>query len=165
MLKYTVKDVVCDYGLFENDKLLIILNSRANALLIKEILDADLQHEVHRGAITAYKGMKVYRIFLASDDEGTPCSTICKKPGDRVDGVCKGLYEVYEGTSSKYKKNDDWAFMCDNCPLAVEEDELKDESDIERYKNHYGRDFFPTRKSAEQALKHTDEKILRGYIR
>ncbi|WP_283246276.1 hypothetical protein [Zhenhengia yiwuensis] len=31
MPKYEVKDVVCDYGVFEDDKLILILNSRSNA--------------------------------------------------------------------------------------------------------------------------------------
>lgn len=41
MLRYEVKDVVCDYGLYENNELKLILNSRDNALLIKEIMEAD----------------------------------------------------------------------------------------------------------------------------
>lgn len=41
MIKYEVKDVVCDYGVFENGKLKLICNSRANALKIKEILETD----------------------------------------------------------------------------------------------------------------------------
>lgn len=46
MSKYDVKAVVCDYGIFENDKLKIIVNSQANALLIKYVLEQDLQHKV-----------------------------------------------------------------------------------------------------------------------
>ena len=41
MAKYEVKDVVCDYGIYEDNKLTLILNSRANALMIKEILEDD----------------------------------------------------------------------------------------------------------------------------
>lgn len=39
--KYEVKSVVCDYGVFEDNELKLILNSRANALKIKEILETD----------------------------------------------------------------------------------------------------------------------------
>lgn len=46
MSKYDVKAVVCDYGIFDNDELKIIVNSQANALLIKYILEQDLQHKV-----------------------------------------------------------------------------------------------------------------------
>jgi hypothetical protein len=46
MSKYDVKSVVCDYGVFENNKLKIIVNSQANALLIKYILEQDSQHKV-----------------------------------------------------------------------------------------------------------------------
>lgn len=46
MSKYDVKAVVCDYGIFDNDELKIIVNSQANALLIKYVLEQDLQHKV-----------------------------------------------------------------------------------------------------------------------
>lgn len=40
-MKYEVKDVVCDYGVFEDGELKLILNSHANALKIVEILKTD----------------------------------------------------------------------------------------------------------------------------
>lgn len=46
MPKYEVKDVVCDYGVFEDDKLILILNSRSNAQLIADILTIDQEHRV-----------------------------------------------------------------------------------------------------------------------
>ena len=41
MAKYEVRDVVCDYGLFENNELVLVCNSRRNALLIKAIMEKD----------------------------------------------------------------------------------------------------------------------------
>jgi len=38
---YEVKDVVCDYGIFEDSDLKLICNSRSNAMLIKAILEKD----------------------------------------------------------------------------------------------------------------------------
>lgn len=38
MSNYDVKDVVCDYGLYENDNLALICNSRRNTFLIKAIM-------------------------------------------------------------------------------------------------------------------------------
>lgn len=38
---FSVKSVVCDYGLYEDDKLLIVINSHRNAELIKAILEKD----------------------------------------------------------------------------------------------------------------------------
>ena len=38
-MKYEVRDVVCDYGVFEDDKLVLILKSKFNAELIKTILE------------------------------------------------------------------------------------------------------------------------------
>lgn len=46
MTKYEVKAVVCDYGIFENGELKLIVNSQANALLIKYVLEQDLKREV-----------------------------------------------------------------------------------------------------------------------
>lgn len=48
---YCVKPVVCDYGVFEcvfnkEDNLIVICNSSDNAELIKQILNADLNHEI-----------------------------------------------------------------------------------------------------------------------
>ncbi len=39
--KFEVKDVVCDYGVFENGELKLILNSRRIALEIVELLEED----------------------------------------------------------------------------------------------------------------------------
>lgn len=46
MTKYEVKAVVCDYGIFENGELKLVVNSQANALLIKYVLEQDLKHKV-----------------------------------------------------------------------------------------------------------------------
>lgn len=45
-LEWTVKDVVCDYGLFENGDLKLILSSKRRALEIKKILEEDLQEQL-----------------------------------------------------------------------------------------------------------------------
>ena len=41
MSKYEVKEVVCDWGLYEDGELKLILNSMRNALTIKRILEVD----------------------------------------------------------------------------------------------------------------------------
>lgn len=41
MAKYEIKDVVCDYGLYEDGELKLILNSAKNADTIKRILEID----------------------------------------------------------------------------------------------------------------------------
>lgn len=45
MSNIEVKDVVCDYGVYEDDKLIYIFNDRCNAELVKEILEFDLKHK------------------------------------------------------------------------------------------------------------------------
>lgn len=42
-LKISVRPVVCDYGIYENDKLLTVINNRFNALLMKAILVKDIK--------------------------------------------------------------------------------------------------------------------------
>lgn len=54
MSEYIVKDVVCDSGIFivddfGNEELVEVCNSRANALKICEILNADLEHKDYEG--------------------------------------------------------------------------------------------------------------------
>ena len=46
--RYEVRDVICDYGVFERGELKLITNSRANALLIKEILDVDTRNMIYQ---------------------------------------------------------------------------------------------------------------------
>lgn len=41
MAQYEIKDVVCDYGLYEDGELILILNSAHNAHLVKRILEID----------------------------------------------------------------------------------------------------------------------------
>lgn len=41
MARYEIKDVVCDYGIYEDGELKLILNSAKNAHLIKRILEID----------------------------------------------------------------------------------------------------------------------------
>ncbi|WP_207654655.1 hypothetical protein, partial [Clostridium paraputrificum] len=43
MIKYEIKPVVCDYGIFENGELKLILNCMSNAQTIVNILNADLE--------------------------------------------------------------------------------------------------------------------------
>lgn len=44
-MQYEVRDVVCDYGVYEDDKLVLILNNRRNAEAIVKILEADLKNK------------------------------------------------------------------------------------------------------------------------
>lgn len=41
MTHYEVKDVVCDYGIYEDGQLVLIVNSRTIALKILELLKED----------------------------------------------------------------------------------------------------------------------------
>lgn len=43
IMKYTVRPVVCDYGVFENGELKLICNSCRNAMLISAIMEIDIK--------------------------------------------------------------------------------------------------------------------------
>lgn len=47
MSSYKVKDVVCDYGVYENEKLIHIFNDKENAELVRSILESDSKHKRH----------------------------------------------------------------------------------------------------------------------
>lgn len=44
-MSYSVKDVVCDYGVYEGDNLIHIFNDKCNAELVKKVLELDSKHE------------------------------------------------------------------------------------------------------------------------
>ena len=48
MSNILVKGVVCDYGVYEDDKLIYIFNDRENAKLVKEILEKDSKYKRYR---------------------------------------------------------------------------------------------------------------------
>ncbi len=53
-IRFEVKDVMCDYGVFENGKLQVVTNSRANALLIKHILQQDIKGVIVKSPFSAH---------------------------------------------------------------------------------------------------------------
>ncbi len=68
MIKYEIKPVVCDYGIFENGELKLILNCRSNAQTIVNILNADLKkkeyavlmkREINIEKVTTFDNRKV----------------------------------------------------------------------------------------------------------
>ncbi len=52
MSNIEVKDVVCDYGVYENDELIYIFNDRCNAELVKEILKVDSKGKRYNRKLT-----------------------------------------------------------------------------------------------------------------
>lgn len=68
MIKYEIKPVVCDYGIFKNGELKLILNCRSNAQTIVNILNADLEkkeyavlmkREINIEKVTTFDNRKV----------------------------------------------------------------------------------------------------------
>ncbi|MFR2889141.1 MAG: hypothetical protein ACLTDM_13210 [Clostridium butyricum] len=57
MIKFEVKPVACDYGIYENEELKLILNCRSNAETIVNILNADLDYKEY--AVLVKREIKV----------------------------------------------------------------------------------------------------------
>lgn len=103
MSKYDVKSVVCDYGIFENNKLKIIVNSQANALLIKYILEQDSQHKVVITDLVEKISKKKAKLRAITNGE------ICRKWKEshifcRKDDVKCPFYGVVDCRPSSFKK-------------------------------------------------------------
>lgn len=65
MQKYEVKDVVCDYGVYENGELKLILNSRRIADMIVTLLELDeaYHRELNKNLVP------VNEIYILKGDE------------------------------------------------------------------------------------------------
>lgn len=50
-MKYEIKEVVCDYGVYEDGKLILILNDYINAKLIVDILETDSKKKRYQNLI------------------------------------------------------------------------------------------------------------------
>ena len=73
-LNYEIRDVVSDYGIYENGELKLILNSRANAEYIKAILEVDSSRP---NAATRYSP----KVADMSDEEVLAAFRLCCAEG------------------------------------------------------------------------------------
>lgn len=118
-ITFKVESVMCDYGIFENDQLMMIVNSRANALLIKSILQQDLKgvivkspfstHQKHMRKLRAMTTqdfcdrLKCRECSFAESEEGILClAEDCEK--DKPCKTVKGRYILREMKEWHYKK-------------------------------------------------------------
>ncbi len=99
MTKYEVKAVVCDYGIYENGELRLIVNSQANALLIKYVLEQDLKHKVVIKDLlaSATKSKRKFRTMT--------CDEFCHKY--RFCGECPMYDKRIDDCSTPYFKGND----------------------------------------------------------
>lgn len=102
MIKYDVKSVVCDYGVFENGELKIIVNSQANAFLIKYILEQDLQHRVVVSDLLEKKNKKTrrFRAMTVSEFCATRKGIDCDKCPSLRRPICR--ITPYKTNDGKY---------------------------------------------------------------
>ena len=62
MSKYEIKADGCDYGIYENVNLRLFVNSQANALLIKYVLEQDLKHKVVINDLLKFKDKPKHKL-------------------------------------------------------------------------------------------------------
>lgn len=54
-----------------------------------------------------------------------PCVECANCPKPKIgEGCCQELKDVYDNKHKKYSPYQDWDFMCENCPLVIEEIEF-----------------------------------------
>lgn len=87
MTKYEVKAVVCDYGIFENGELKIVVNSQANALMIKYVLEQDLVHKVVINDLLEQKNKHKRKLRAMTNAE------FCRKWRAKHNNRCFGKFE------------------------------------------------------------------------
>lgn len=99
MSKYEIKTDGCDYGIYENGNLRLFVNSQANALLIKYVLEQDSQHKVVIADLLE-KMSKKKRKFRAMT-----CGEFCRKYD--FCGDCP-MYDkrIYDCSTPDFKGND-----------------------------------------------------------
>lgn len=47
MSRFSIRKIVCDYGIFEKDEMILLLNDKENAKLILDIIERDSRHKRH----------------------------------------------------------------------------------------------------------------------
>lgn len=66
--RYELKEVVCDYGIYENGELKLIINDYMNATMILDVLKHDEQHKSHK-SIFIDNLKKLYKYHKAMRDK------------------------------------------------------------------------------------------------
>lgn len=118
MSKYEIKSVVSDYGLYVNGELALICNHRANARLIKAIMEKDDCHPRDYAFTT-----EDYRKFLTDSHDINPdmcnlssihgqprqkdgkCEGYCTQSSNEIAEICK-VCEKYAGREEEEDEND-----------------------------------------------------------
>lgn len=99
MTKYKVKAVVSDYGIYEDNELMLVINSQANALLIKYVLEQDLKHKVVIKDLLKSKDKPKHKLRAITCDE------FCHKY--RFCGECPMYDKRIDDCSTPYFKGND----------------------------------------------------------
>lgn len=78
------------------------------------IIELPLSIDDRKKIEKAMDSLYLYRLFPIE------CCEKCPKFQKEKNTCCQELCDVYNGTSDRYVKDDDWSYMCDNCPLDIE---------------------------------------------
>lgn len=89
MTKYEVNALICGYGIFENGEFKLVVNSKANALLIKYVLEQDIKHKVVIKDLLKSKDKPKHKFRAMTNEE------FCRKWEAKHNGRCFGKYEPF----------------------------------------------------------------------
>lgn len=95
-MRYIVKSVVCDYGVYERtdfnnkEELIVICNSKSNAELIADILNADLEHE-------RYEVVKKSKVDKAIEEIKQEIIEFSGTGEETIQAYCDGLKDALNG--------------------------------------------------------------------
>lgn len=129
MAKYEIRDVVSDYGIYQDGELLLILNSRSNAEYIKAILEVDgcLSHAatVYSPKVEAMSDEECLAVFKLCCADGYHCDK-CPLHGDpngcNYEEIDRRVLAMAERALGKeipkkpYLDNDNGVYEKEHCP-------------------------------------------------
>ena len=102
MCKYEIRDVVGDYGIYEDGELKLILNSRSNAEYIKAILEHEARHPnaavPYCSDVESMSDEECLKVFGICNGKGYSCKAcpLHKKDIDGCYALDKRVLEIAE---------------------------------------------------------------------
>lgn len=111
MSKYEIRDVVSDYGIYEDGELKLILNSRTNAEYIKAILEVDGSRPnaatIYSPVVEEMSDEECMAVFRLCCTEENHCKTC---PLNNLDGcflhIDRRVMDIVERAMEKHKEGD-----------------------------------------------------------
>ena len=113
MAKYEIRDVVSDYGIYEDGELKLILNSRTNAEYIKAILEHEARHPnagvPYRPEVADMSDEECLAVFRLCIEDGYHCDACplaCTEGCESYLDIEQRVLALAERAMEKHKEGD-----------------------------------------------------------